>query len=438
MKNTDFDKVFVLDTNVLLHDAQSIFQFENNLIIIPMVVLEELDRFKRNADETGRNSRQISRYLDEIRTTGDIVQGVILKSGGYIKIDPTSFSDKETPDNIIIKTANEQKKIYEGKQVILVSKDINLRIKASVLGIESSDYQHDQVDFDELYSGVITVSVDSSIINTLYSKGSLSVEEIELPQLNPNQYVLLKGSTPSHRAIARFDANKKEILHISTNKKQIWGITSKNLEQTIALDLLLNDDIKLVSLVGKAGTGKTLLAVAAGLHKALDEGVYKKVVVSRPIVPMGKDLGYLPGDLMEKMSPWIKPIMDNIEFLISGNSESTTTSSAKGQDLIDQGMLEIEPLTYIRGRSMPNLYLIIDESQNLSPHEIKTIITRAGEGTKIVLTGDCFQIDNPYIDSSSNGLTYTVDKFKDQAIAGHVTLVKGERSELAEIASNIL
>lgn len=400
-----------------------------------MVVVEELDRFKKNADETGRNSRHISRLLDEIRTQGDIVTGVTLKSGGLLRVDVSELTyGAETPDNIILATAVAQKKVYPEKKVVLISKDINLRIKATIHGVEAEDYHADQVDFEEMYSGMTVAVVDSEIINSLYSSGELEREALEISNIQPNQYVLLKGSTPQHRAVVRYDLVKNCFVCVPQTKKQIWGISPKNLEQNIAFDLLLNDDIKLVSLVGKAGTGKSLLTIAAGLHKSLDEGIYKKVVIARPIVPMGKDLGYLPGDVQEKMNPWIKPILDNIDFLISGNG----SGNSKSQELIDQGIVEIEPLTYIRGRSMPNLFLMIDEAQNLTPHELKTIITRAGEGTKIVLTGDCHQIDNPYIDASSNGLTYTVDKFKSQPIAGHITLIKGERSELAEIASNIL
>jgi len=402
LDNKDYDKIFVLDTNVLLHDSQSIFQFKDNLVIIPMVVIEELDNFKKNMDETGRNSRQFSRNMDDLRMEGDISKGIKLKNGGYLKVDTRTTIEKthlksDKPDNLILEIAFQEKENNPEKKIILISKDINLRIKASILKLNAEDYRGDNVKFEELYSGVKTIEVSGDLINSFYSNKQISIENIsELMGLFPNQYVVLKNMSQS--AVGRFDFNKKSIVPLlSLDKKGIWGIFPKNLEQKIAVDLLLNDNIKLVSLVGKAGTGKTLLSVAAGLYKSLDSQAYKKLVVTRPIIPMGKDLGYLPGDIQEKMNPWIKPIMDNIDFLISGGNKNKETLT-RGQELIDQGMLEIEPLTYIRGRSMPGLFIILDESQNISPHEAKTIITRAGEGTKIVLTGDCYQIDNPYID----------------------------------------
>lgn len=447
MENQAFDKIFVLDTNVLLHDARSIFKFEDNLVVIPLVVLEEADHFKKGEGETSRNSRQVSRYLDELRVKGDISEGIPLEREGVLKVDIGKYSDfgisalKEmTPDNQIIGVAYKMKMENRDKTVILVSKDTNVRIKANVLGIEAEDYEGDKViDSDSLYTGVIVHTVEGEVINQLYTKKEIDISMIEdLPPMFANQYVVLKNGVSSQRGITRFDKKKNMLVSLIDTTKGVWGIKPKNLEQTIALDMLLNDEIKLVTLVGKAGTGKTLIAVAAGLQKSLDDQVYKKLIVSRPIVPMGKDLGYLPGDIEAKMSPWMKPIMDNIDFLINGYNTTNKGITVSGKDLIDQNMLEVEPLTYIRGRTIPYQFLIVDEAQNLTAHEIKTIITRAGEGTKIVLTGDCEQIDSPYLDSLSNGLTYTLEKFKDQPIAAHITLIKGERSELAEIASNVL
>lgn len=448
MENLEFDKIFVLDTNVLLHDAQSIFKFEDNLVVIPIVVIEEVDNFKKGDGETSRNSRQVSRFLDELRVTGDISVGVKLERGGCLKVDVSNFNchgmdalSDPIPDNKILSVAYGIKLKNPDKKTILVSKDTNLRIKANVLGIESEDYESDKVaNLDTLYTGVATLHVDGRVIDELFSFKKVSVSEIEdFPELSPNQYVVLKNNSGnSQRGIARYDKKQEMLVSLIDVEKGVWGIKPKNLEQKIALDMLLNDDIKLVTLIGKAGTGKTLISVACGLQKSLDDQTYKKLIVSRPIIPLGKDLGFLPGTVEEKMNPWMKPIYDNIDYLINGHNKETGGMKVSGKDLIEQNMLEIEPLTYIRGRTIPYQFMIVDEAQNLSAHEIKAIITRAGEGTKIVLTGDCEQIDSPYLDSLSNGLTYVVDKFKGEEIAAHITLRKGERSLLAEVASNIL
>jgi PhoH-like ATPase len=438
----EFDKIFVLDTNVLLHDPQAIYKFQDNLVVIPMTVLEELDTFKKGQNENSRNSRQFSRYLDDLRCQGDISKGVELDRGGYLKIDMESKTNTEVlkdnkADNRILASACAHKEKNSGKKVVLISKDINMRIKANALGIEAEDYESDKVKFEEMYSGVLVHEVDSDIIDAMYTNREISVKNIEdLPELYPNQYVFLKCAFPKQKGIGRYDAEKEALIPLITDKnKEIWGIHPKNREQAIAIDLLLDDDIKLVSLVGKAGTGKTLLAVATGLLKSIGEQRYKKLIVSRPVYPLGKDIGFLPGDINEKLDPYMKPIIDNIEFLIGGK-EGCSKASIK--ELFDQEFVSVEPLTYIRGRSIPKQFLIVDEAQNLTPHEIKTIISRAGEGTKIVLTGDCYQIDNPYVDACSNGLSHVVENMKDQKIAGHITLIKGERSELAEVASNVL
>lgn len=442
MNKNDFDKIFVLDTNVLLHDCNSIYKFQDNLVVIPMCVLEELDRFKKGQDEVARNSRQFSRSMDKIREDGKLQDGVKLSTGGYLKVravtDLTTHG-VATPDNLIIATALKEAEENSDKEVIVVSKDINLRVKADILGMKAEDYSNDKINFEEMYTGVLVTEIFEPIPGTpdLHTLKEIDPSLLNIPQMFPNQYLVIKyGKT---KGLARFDAKTNKLVALrNAGKEGIWGINPKNLEQTLAIDMLLNDDIKLVTLIGKAGTGKTLLSVAAGFHKSLTNEIYKKVVISRPVVPMGKDLGFLPGTIEEKMSPWMKPIFDNVDYLLNGQNVTGKGFCVSSKELLEQGMMEVEPLTYIRGRSIPNQYLLIDEAQNLTPHEMKTIITRAGVGTKIVLTGDCYQIDNPFLDASSNGLSYVVERFKNESIAAHITLLKGERSELAEIASNIL
>jgi PhoH-like ATPase len=438
-------KIFVLDTNVLLFDAQAIYKFKDNQVVIPITVIEELDRFKKDLNENGRNARQFSRMIDDLRARGHISKGVEINKGGSIKVElyhhveglPSDlYLDKA--DDRILSIAYTAMKTHGPDNVRFITKDINLRIRADALGIPSEDYESSTVTVEELYSGLTVFEVPADAIEQFYSEKRLPIED---KNICPNQFVILRDQTnPSHSAVGRFDVRQGSVLPLIRSNDGVWGLHPKNVEQSFALDLLLNDDVQLVSLVGKAGTGKTLLAIAAGLMKTLDEGRYQRLLVSRPIFPMGKDVGYLPGDIEQKLNPWMQPIFDNIEFLMGG---SDTGHRRRGtarsiQELIAQGMLNIEPLTYIRGRSIPNQYLIVDEAQNLTPHEIKTILTRAGENTKVVLTGDCYQIDNPYVDSSSNGLAHVVERMKGEEISGHVTLVKGERSPLAELSSNLL
>jgi PhoH-like ATPase len=436
-------KIFVLDTNVLLHDPRAIFSFEENDVVIPIVVIEELDKFKKGVDEIGRNARQISRILDELRLKGKLSVGVKLESGGNLRVELNHQSPSVLPneliaakaDNRILSTALNLKN--DGLPVILVTKDTNLRIKADALGMTAEDYESDTITLDELYSGETELLVAPGAIDDFYARGELQPAD---PKPFPNQFALLKNSAnESQTALARFSKQKSVFVPITTAKHGVWGISAKNKQQQFALDLLLNDDIRLVTLVGKAGTGKTLLALAAGLEKTIEARTFQRLVVSRPVFPLGKDIGFLPGDIEEKLKPWMQPIRDNLDFLVGSSGGPGRVKGKKDlQSLFDLGMIEVEPLTYIRGRSMPNQYLIVDEAQNLTPHEIKTIITRAGEGTKVVLTGDPYQIDNPYIDSSSNGLTFVVDRFKEEPIAGHITLIKGERSDLAELAATLL
>jgi PhoH-like ATPase len=420
-------KNFVLDTNVLLYDPQALFKFEENNLIIPITVIEEIDRFKKDMNETGRNARQVSRYIDDLRKKGSLASGVKLETGGMLRVEiyedrvmkrlPPELRE-ERGDNRILAVAVDVKEKEADLPIIFVTKDTNLRIKADAIGLIAEELDTDATQIDHFHGqGGVELAGD----------------------YKANEFVTLRDSlNPSHTAIGRFDAVQKKLVPVKKVAKDgIWSIHPRNREQAFALDLLLDDSIKLVTLVGKAGTGKTLLAIAAGLHKTAEENVYNRLLVSRPVFPMGKDLGFLPGDIEEKLAPWMQPIFDNVELLLSGHEmEKRHTKGYK--ELMAMGIMEIEPLTYIRGRSIPNQYMIVDEAQNLTPHEIKTIVTRAGEGTKIVLTGDPYQIDNPYVDSSSNGLTYLVERFKGEAISGHVTMMKGERSDLAELAANLL
>jgi PhoH-like ATPase len=439
-------KIFVLDTNVLLHDPRAIFSFQDNDVIIPIVVIEELDKFKKGIDEMGRNARQVSRILDTYRQKGKLSQGVQLEEGGSLRVELNHQSPQHLPleliaskaDNRILATALNLCRSQKHLPVVLVTKDTNLRIKADALGLTAEDYETDMVIIEDLYSGETEMTVAPDQIEAFYAHGSFPPPAGNT--LYPNQFVLLKNSAnATQTALSRYSRQKHVLVPIQSAKHGIWGISARNKQQQFALDLLLNDDIRLVSLVGKAGTGKTLLALAAGLERTIETRTFARLVVSRPVFPLGKDIGFLPGDIEEKLKPWMQPIRDNLDFLMGS---SATISRGKGrkdlQSLFDLGMIEVEPLTYIRGRSMPNQFLIVDEAQNLTPHEIKTIITRAGEGTKIVLTGDPYQIDNPYIDSSSNGLSFVVERFKEEAISGHITLVKGERSDLAELAATLL
>ncbi len=435
-------KTFVIDTNVLLHDPKAIFRFEENDVVIPIWVVEEIDKFKREVTEIGRSAREVSRELDKLRLKGQIAKGVELETGGILSISmeivddslPPTLNEKKA-DNLILGVALSLKK--KKQKVVLVSKDTNLRIKANALEIEAQDYERGKIHFEEFYSGWKSLKVrSSSLIDKIYTERKLSLSEIEKPeQIHPNQFFLLESlDGTSKSALCRYDNDGA--LTLLEDIKPVWGISPRNKEQRFALDLLLNDKISLVTLVGKAGTGKTLLAIASGLYKVADEKSYKKLLVTRPIFPMGRELGFLPGELEEKLRPWMQPIFDNLELLLHLTDTQKKTTPYK--ELTEHGILQIEALTYIRGRSIPNEYIIVDEAQNLTPHEVKTILTRAGERTKVVLTGDPYQIDNPYVDASSNGLTYVAEKFKELPIAGHITLTKGERSNLAEAAANML
>jgi len=437
-------KHFVLDTNVLIHDPRAIYQFADNEVVIPIFVLEEVDQFKKEASERGRNAREVARLLDGLRENGArLSDGVPLPEGGGGRLRvasaarsvPTTLREAQIADHLILMVALDVRDFAKDEATIFVTKDVNLRIRADALGLTSMDYEAEQIDIDELYSGMTEMPVPGADVDAFYAQGALPLTE---NGLKANQYVLLRDrDNPSHSAIGRFDGTAKKLVPLRKLRDGVWGIRPRNKEQHCALDLLLCDDIKLVTLIGKAGTGKTMLALAAGLQKVVEEQLYSKLLVSRPIFPLGRDVGYLPGDIEEKLNPWMQPIYDNVEFLM-GLSKQERGKGRSYQELIDLGYIEIEPLTYIRGRSIPNQFIIVDEAQNLTPHEVKTIITRVGEATKVVLTGDPYQIDNPYVDATSNGLTTVVEKFKGETVAGHVTLSKGERSPLAELASNVL
>jgi len=434
-------KTYVLDTNVFLTNAKSIFSFNNNDIVIPLKVLEEIDKHKKRQDGVGLNARVTIRTLDQLREKGNLHKGVRLSKGkGILSVkmyDPALMPiglDDTNADNQIVATALTVKQNNPKRKVIVISRDINMRIKCDALNILTQDYIEDQIvsDVQELYEGFKTHLVDDQIIDRFYSGENIMAPDID-GKFKPNQYImLLSNSDPKHTALAKFINNNIPLKKINEYKnKGIWSLRARNKEQAFALDMLMNETIPIISMIGAAGCGKTLLALATGLDQVLERNIYKKLVVSRPIQPIGRDIGFLPGTLEEKMRPWIMPIQDNLEFLM-GDSKDTMSL------LMEQGTIEIEALTYIRGRSISNAFVIIDEAQNLTVHELKTIVTRIGENSKIVLTGDIEQIDNTYLDATSNGLSYAIEKFKDHEIAAHITLKKGERSKVATLASKIL
>lgn len=439
-------KTFVLDTNVLLHNPSAMLHFEDNDVVLPITIIEELDRFKKQPEETGRNARQASRTLDELRQRGHLTEGIPTDGGGSLRVALCSREtlhklpvelEGDRGDNSILAVALELKDKCE-YPVILVSKDINLRIKADALGLTAEDYRTDKIDIQELYTGTAEIMVEAKEIEQLFEHGALSLEG----SFYINQALtLVDAANPSHTALGIVVDQGGKIVPLDKQPQGgISHIRARNREQNFAFDLLLRDQISLVTLVGQAGTGKTLLAIAAGLHKVANERLYTRLLISRPVVPMGRDLGFLPGEINEKLSPWMQPLYDNFD-LIFGTQDSSGKSKhwRRGhEELLEMGLLQIEPLTYIRGRTIPKQFLIVDEAQNLTPHEVKTILTRAGEGTKVVLTGDIDQIDNPYVDAASNGLTYVVERFKQEPLAGHITLVKGERSILAERSAILL
>lgn len=441
------NKIYVLDTNVLLQDPYSIFSFEENEVVIPAVVLEEVDSKKRNMDEVGRNARQVSKIIDNLRESGRLHEQIKIHNGGTIRIELNHkyfqqlqeiFVEK-TNDNRILAVAKnlslEEQAKTNGKQVILVSKDTLVRVKADALGLLAEDFLNDRVvEIDHIYSGFSEVFISKEKMDMYYANGELILSDIFGKTVFPNQFIIMKDELGgSGSAVGMVDQDGKKVKRLVFEQERVWGIKARNVQQAMAMELLLREDIPLVTMIGKAGTGKTLLALAASLMQTEDLGKYQKLLVARPIVPVGKDLGYLPGEKEEKLRPWMQPIYDNLEYLFNTKKPGELDAILAGISSI-----EVEALTYIRGRSIPEQFMIIDEAQNLTKHEVKTILTRVGDRTKIVLMGDPEQIDHPYLDEYNNGLTYVVEKFKDQSISGHIKLVKGERSILAQLAANIL
>jgi PhoH-like ATPase len=435
-------KTYVLDTSVYLTDSGCIRAFGTDDIVIPLKVLEEIDKHKKRQDSIGSQARSIIRSLDNLRSLGSLSKGVRPQRGmGLIRVssyNPLCLPDDldlEDSDNQIIATAlSEKESSAKSRKVVVVSRDINMRVKCDALGLLTEDYQAEQVvDHAEgLYTGRAEILIDEQQIDKFYSSDEIWIDPEE-HKLCPNQFVMLiSNSNDKKTALARFGNYNEPLKKIVKSNKKIWSTEPRNKEQQFAFDLLLNPDIPVVSLVGKAGSGKTLLALAAGLEQTFGQGAtYKKIVVTKPVEPVGKDIGFLPGSMEEKMLPWLAPIQDNLQFLM-GDDKATL------ELYMDKGQIEVEAMTFIRGRSISNAFIVIDEVQNMTQHEIKTVLTRVGEGTKIVLTGDIEQIDNVYIDATNNGLSYVVERLKEEKITGHVTLLKGERSKVATIAATKL
>ncbi len=431
-------KTFVLDTNVLLHNAACIESFADNTVVLPMAVIEELDKFKGNNDELGRAARQVIRSLDRLRRKGRLGEGVPLANGGRLKIildgprpDTTGLASGIT-DNKILRVAHSLRQA--GERVIFVSKDINARIKSDALGLETMDFEKQKVNFEDLFTGYRRLAISAAQAADFERTGRLADPP---PDLAPNEFVLLTDSASGRAVVARARPDRLP-GPLSEHADGAWNITPRSPEQRMALELLSDESVPLVTLVGQAGTGKTLLALAVGLDRVAKAKRYDKMLVSRPIMPLGKDIGFLPGDKESKLLSWMQPIFDNLAYLMRDGGGPKQSVREKIERLQREHLVELEALTYIRGRSIPRQFVIIDEAQNLTPHEVKTIISRAGDGTKIVLTGDPSQIDNPYLDSNSNGLSYTVERLKTSPLHGHITLVQSERSALAALAAEKL
>jgi PhoH-like ATPase len=434
-------KNYILDTNVLLHDPNSLLSFQDNHVLVPIEVIEEIDRFKRESTERGQNARSVSRMLDGLRDQGRLSEGVLLPNGGRLRI---VFHNKNgnghvtigdnTVDGRIVGIARDIQKQYPAHPTILVTKDINLRIKADALGLQAEDYETDHVLIKDLYTGMFECLATPEQMTGFRTNNGM--ELVNGSPHSPNEYcTLIEASNPKRSLLAKVDHAGTRLVPITDARDGVWGIKPRNREQHFAFDALLDDRVKLVTLMGKAGTGKTLLAMAAGLRKTIQDREYRRLVVARPTISLGRELGYLPGSLEEKLDPWMQPIHDALEMLSDLNMGH---EQRRASDLMRSGMIVVEALSYIRGRSIANQFMIVDEAQNLTPLEVKTIVTRVGPGTKIVFTGDPYQIDNPYVDSSSNGFNYVVSRFRAEPLAAHIELQKGERSELAERAANLL
>ncbi|MBK8591789.1 MAG: PhoH family protein [Sandaracinaceae bacterium] len=442
-------KTYVLDTNVVLHDPLAIYKFEENEVVIPIFVIEEVDQFKKELSELGRNARTIVRILDELRAQegASLQAGVVLReTGGLLRVSVPKVEPRRgghgAMDNAILQAALDLRDASPDQPVVFITMDSNLRIRADVLGLRAENYEGGRIDIDELYSGIVTVDTSADLVNALAARENVDItrlsDDTDITRLHPNAGVVLRErGQPKHTALGVHDAKLAALTPLRVGKQGCWGVRPRNLEQYFALDLLLRPEVHLVTLVGKAGTGKTLLAIAAGLQSVVDDGAFSRMLVSRPIFPLGRDLGFLPGTVEEKLNPWMQPIYDNLEYIFT-SGRGRMTDGRDYTELVAAGVIQVEALTYIRGRSLPSQYLIVDEAQNLTPHQVKTVITRAGANTKVVLTGDPYQIDNPYVDAASNGLTIVAQRFQDERIGAHVTLTKGERSELAERATQLL
>src|SRR5690242_3460869 len=422
-------KTYVLDTNVLLHDPHAIKKFEDNDLILPIYVIEEIDQFKRESNERGRNARTVVRLLDGLRERGgSLSQGVPVGDGGSLRVfvperrpELAIALNPSSGDHAIISTALLLRDASPEKPLIFVTMDVNLRIQADALGLTTEAYENQAVDFERLETGIVELAVSAADFDKFFQDSALPPPPGE--RLYANVSVMLRDDAPRPRtALGRYHADKGEIRALKVPREPVVGIKPRNREQAFALDLLLDDSIRLVTLIGKAGTGKTLLALAAGVKRTIEDGAFARLLVSRPVMPLGRDIGFLPGDLDQKLNPWMQPIYDNLEFLLVAGGKRRGMRGF--EDPFASGQLQVEPLTYIRGRSLPGQYVIVDEAQNLTPHEVKTVITRCGEGTKIVLTGDPFQIDNPYVDASTNGLSFCSDRLRGEPLVGHMLLSK--------------
>jgi len=428
---SDKRKLFIVDTSVLLYDKCAIHSFPGNDVVIPLIVLDELDRFKDKPGLLGENARYVNRFLDDLRKSGSLHDGVMIDNDQSIRVDINSYDvpdglDDNTGDNKIIGAAFSLKRSSIGP-VVMVTKDINFRIKCDSLGIYAEDYYKDRIvrSVSEIYTGQEEFEVDDpTLINRFFDLGTIDVRDLDY-DLHSNQFVTVKCGNQSLIGVSRGST----IQHLTNNMGKTVGITPRNKEQKFAIDLLTRDDVKLVTMTGIAGSGKTFLTLMAGLS-GLQEKKYDRIVITRSLQTVGKEIGFLPGDIDDKMSPWLSPILDNFR---------TAFKDVTYFEMMRQkGQIEVSPLAFIRGRTFNNTFLIVDEAQNSTIHELKTIITRIGENSKVVLLGDTDQIDTPYLDSLSNGLTIIVEKFKQYDIAGHITLMKGERSELATLASQVI
>lgn len=431
-------KNYILDANILIHDPTSILHFADNTVIIPVDVIGEIDHFKRERTDRGYAARAVVRLLDSLRGDRSLAAGVSLENGGTLRV----FCDNSSPithgngqvDREILRVARVVQESEPGTPVVIVTKDMNLRIRADAVGLKAEDYETDRVPLSALYSGQTTITLDVAQIEAFKAGGAL---DLPAGAFAPNEYALLKAADGSRvSALARVDGECKKLIPLRQAEEGVLHVRPRNKEQYFALDALLDEKIELITLMGKAGTGKTLLALAAGMFLSVKKKLFRGVLVCRPIVPVGRDLGFLPGDIGQKLDPWTKPVVDTVEFLVDLVGPIKGHSDAAA--LMRAGLLEIQPLTYLRGRSIANRFVVIDEAQNLTPLEVKTVMTRIGQAAKIVFTGDPYQIDNPYVDATSNGFTYLVNRFRDQPLAAHIELMKGERSPLAELAANLL